>query len=64
MSENKSSNEEQVRKRAYELWEQAGRPEGRNDEFWNQAEMETEISSKNYSDKSPDKIKAKPSSRK
>ncbi len=23
-----------IRKLAYELWEQAGRPEGRSDEFW------------------------------
>ena len=28
---------EQQRERAYELWEQAGRPEGRHDEFWAQA---------------------------
>jgi len=26
--------EQPVRKRAYELWERAGRPEGRSDEFW------------------------------
>ena len=28
---------EQQRERAYELWEQAGRPEGRHEEFWHQA---------------------------
>ena len=28
---------EQRRERAYALWEQAGRPEGRHDEFWAQA---------------------------
>jgi hypothetical protein len=32
--------EEQIRKRAFELWEQAGKPEGREDEFWRQAERE------------------------
>jgi Protein of unknown function (DUF2934) len=32
--------EEQIRKRAFELWEQAGKPEGREDEFWNQAQRE------------------------
>lgn len=32
--------EEQIRVRAHELWEQAGRPEGREDEFWHQAEKE------------------------
>jgi hypothetical protein len=32
--------EEQIRSRAHELWEQAGKPEGREDEFWRQAERE------------------------
>ena len=32
--------EEQIRKRAYELWEQAGKPEGREDELWDQAQRE------------------------
>ncbi len=31
--------EERIRARAYELWEQAGKPEGRGDEFWRQAEQ-------------------------
>ncbi len=30
--------EEQIRARAYELWQQAGKPQGREDEFWHQAE--------------------------
>ncbi len=30
---------DEIRARAYELWEQAGRPEGRDDEFWQQAEQ-------------------------
>ncbi|MEK9284602.1 MULTISPECIES: DUF2934 domain-containing protein [unclassified Bradyrhizobium] len=32
--------EEQIRKRAFELWELAGKPEGREDEFWRQAQRE------------------------
>ena len=32
-----SSVEERVRRRAYILWERAGRPEGRSDEFWEKA---------------------------
>jgi Protein of unknown function (DUF2934) len=32
--------EETVRRRAYTLWEEAGRPEGRSDEFWLAAEMD------------------------
>lgn len=31
---------EETRRRAYELWENAGRPEGRELEFWLQAERE------------------------
>lgn len=32
--------DEQVRKRAYELWEQEGKPEDRHEEFWHQAQAE------------------------
>jgi len=34
--------EEVIRNLAYELWEQAGRPEGRSDEFWFAARFESE----------------------
>ena len=34
--------DELVRERAYELWQQAGRPDGRTDEFWFAAEHESE----------------------
>jgi hypothetical protein len=32
--------QEEVIHRAYELWEQAGKPEGRDQEFYHQAEQE------------------------
>ena len=32
-----TSMDEHIRKRAYELWEQAGQPEGRSEEFWHAA---------------------------
>jgi len=32
--------DEQVRNYAHQLWEKAGRPEGRSDEFWRQAQIE------------------------
>lgn len=32
--------EDKVRERAYQLWDQAGRPEGRQHEFWYDAERE------------------------
>jgi hypothetical protein len=35
-----SGTEEQVRKRAYELWVNAGKPEGRSEEFWHAASAE------------------------
>ena len=31
---------EQIRQRAHQLWEAAGRPEGREQEFWFEAERE------------------------
>lgn len=33
---------ERIRRRAYDLWEQAGRPEGREAEHWEQACREIE----------------------
>ncbi|MDF0495785.1 DUF2934 domain-containing protein [Bradyrhizobium yuanmingense] len=32
--------EERIRVRAHQLWELAGKPEGRHDEFWREAERE------------------------
>jgi hypothetical protein len=32
--------QEQIIHRAYQLWEQAGKPEGRDKEFYHQAEQE------------------------
>jgi hypothetical protein len=32
--------EEQIRKRAQEIWEENHRPDGRDDEFWHEAEKE------------------------
>jgi hypothetical protein len=37
-----SAIEEMIRKRAYELWEQAGCPDGRSYEFWFAARTEIE----------------------
>jgi hypothetical protein len=35
--------EERVRARAQRLWQEAGRPEGRDEEFWHRAEREIAI---------------------
>jgi Protein of unknown function (DUF2934) len=34
------STEEKIRQRAHEIWERHHRPDGRDDEFWHQAETE------------------------
>jgi hypothetical protein len=46
--ESTTNMQDEVRRRAYELWEQHGSPEGREEEFWLQAERE-------ISDKVPDR---------
>jgi hypothetical protein len=33
-------NEEQIRIHAHELWERAGKPDGREDDFWHMAERD------------------------
>jgi hypothetical protein len=38
MAETKAGLDQVVRERAYLLWEQAGKPQGRTDEFWRQAQ--------------------------
>jgi hypothetical protein len=40
MESTTKNTEDQVRQRAYELWEQQGSPTGREEEFWLQAERE------------------------
>ena len=37
LMETKTDLDRIVRQRAYELWEQEGRPEGRSDEYWHRA---------------------------
>ena len=32
--------DDQIRRRAHEIWERNHRPDGRDDEFWHQAEQE------------------------
>jgi hypothetical protein len=34
--------EQRIRERAYQLWEQAGRPEEGTEDFWGQAEQQLE----------------------
>lgn len=38
MSESQGNQQEKIREMAYRLWEEAGSPQGRQDEFWRLAE--------------------------
>jgi hypothetical protein len=38
--------EDQIRERAYALWELDGRPEGRSEDYWQQARQEFEAGSR------------------
>lgn len=42
MEHEQASQEEQIRTRAYYLWEQAAEPKGTPDEYWEQARAEIE----------------------
>jgi DUF2934 family protein len=46
----------QVIIRAYELWEEAGRPEGRDEEFYHQAERELRNEDKSNPLRTPDTL--------
>ncbi len=42
MNEEVKKTDERVRVRAYHLWDQDGRPHGRNDEYWTRALAEVQ----------------------
>jgi hypothetical protein len=48
--------EKQIVRRAYELWEQAGRPEGRDQEFYHLAEQELRDADKSSPLRTPDNL--------
>ena len=35
--------EERIRERAHRLWEEAGRPEGKDEKFWWEAELQIDV---------------------
>ena len=47
---------EKIIHRAYELWEQAGKPEGRDQEFYHQAEQELGKEDKSSPLRTPDNL--------
>ena len=48
--------EEEIRKRAHQLWEKNGKPEGREDEFWHLAEHELRNEDKSSPLRTPDTL--------
>jgi hypothetical protein len=48
--------DEAVAARAYELWEKAGKPEGRDEEFWHLAEQELLNEDKGSPRRTPDTL--------
>jgi hypothetical protein len=48
--------DEQIRTRAHQLWEQAGSPEGREEEFWHLAEQELQNEDKSSPLRTPDNL--------
>ena len=48
--------EKEIMKRAYELWEQNGKPKGREDEFWQLAEQELRNEDKSSPSRTPDNL--------
>ncbi|MBR0831510.1 DUF2934 domain-containing protein [Bradyrhizobium manausense] len=48
--------EQDVRKRAHELWEEAGKPQGREQEFWLEAERQLREAMVQHELKTPDTL--------
>jgi len=48
--------EQEIRERAHRLWEQAGKPEGREEEFWRAAEQELRNEDKSSTLRTPDTL--------
>lgn len=47
---------EEITKRAYEIWEKNGQPEGRDEEFYHQAEQELRNRDKSSPLRTPDNL--------
>ena len=55
------AHEEEIRQTAYRLWEQAGRPEGRDQEFWYDAQRTLESRERSGNGMSTAGVSSKPS---
>jgi len=48
--------EQEIKNRAYELWEKAGKPEGKDEEFYNLAQQELRNEDKSSPLRTPDTL--------
>jgi hypothetical protein len=48
--------EQEIKNRAYEIWERNGRPEGKEEEFWRLAEQELRNEDKSSPVRTPDTL--------
>lgn len=48
--------EQEIRERAHQLWERAGQPEGREEEFWHAAEQELRNEDRSNTLRTPDTL--------
>ena len=48
--------EQEIRERAHQLWERAGKPECREDEFWHAAEQELRNENRSDTMRTPDTL--------
>jgi Protein of unknown function (DUF2934) len=49
-------NKEMIRKRAHQLWEAAGKPEGQEERFWHEAERQLKEELVKHDTKTPDNL--------
>jgi Protein of unknown function (DUF2934) len=50
------TNREKIRERAYQLWEQTGKPEGQEERFWHEAERQLKEEQIKHETKTPDNL--------
>ncbi|CCE08189.1 hypothetical protein BRAS3843_2650012 [Bradyrhizobium sp. STM 3843] len=50
------TDDQEISKRAHQLWEQAGRPSGRDQEFWYEAERQIKAERIRHELKTPDNL--------
>jgi hypothetical protein len=48
--------EQEIKARAYQIWERRGRPENREDEFWQLAEQELRNENESSPTRTPDNL--------